>query len=151
MKQNLFFGKKTEKENIHLTLKFLREIDEEQIKKVQEKLKEIKVNSFEASIDEAGIFTSRIIWLKLNSSVVIELQRDIDEVLKDDFGKEHRFMSHITIARIKRKVEDINKLENYVKNIKLDLKGKITSFSFKKSTLTKEGPIFNVIERYELK
>jgi len=41
-----FLGKKTEIENLHLTLKFLGEIDDDKIKIVQEKLREIKFKKF---------------------------------------------------------------------------------------------------------
>ena len=35
-----FIGKKTEKENLHLTLKFLGEIDEEKIELIKKELRE---------------------------------------------------------------------------------------------------------------
>ena len=41
-----FTGKMTELENLHLTLKFLGEIDEERVKEVQKRLKEIKVEKW---------------------------------------------------------------------------------------------------------
>ena len=55
-----FKGKKTELENLHLTLKFLGEIDEVKIEEIKEKLKEIKIEKFETEIDEAGIFSERL-------------------------------------------------------------------------------------------
>ncbi|MBS3175781.1 RNA 2',3'-cyclic phosphodiesterase, partial [Candidatus Woesearchaeota archaeon] len=49
-RKKLFFGKCTEKENIHLTLKFLGEIDEDTLKNVKEKLKKIKIKPFTATL-----------------------------------------------------------------------------------------------------
>lgn len=150
-KKKLFFGKYIELQNIHLTLKFLNEIADEQIEKVKEKLKEIKSNSFETEITEAGVFSEdsiRIVWLKLSN--VDELQAKIDDILEGTFPKENRFMSHLTMARVKT-IEDKEKLISLLKEIKFNIKGRIKYFTFFKSTLTKEGPIYEVIEKYELK
>ena len=102
--KNLFSGKYTLKENTHLTLKFLGEITDDQIEKTKTKLQNINFKNFSAIVPEIGVFSKkqiRIIWLKLNSKEVIELQKQIDSSLKNIFRPESRFMSHITIARVK--------------------------------------------------
>ena len=108
--KNLFSGKITEKENIHLTLKFLGEIDELQVGQIIERLREIKIKKFEAELKELGVFNEnfiRIIWVHLANCD--RLQNEIDEALKDLFEKERRFMGHVTIARVKS-VKDKEKL-----------------------------------------
>lgn len=147
-----FEGKFTELENLHLTLKFLGEIDEEKIIEVKRRLKEIKYKKFEAKISEIGVFSPsyiKIVWVKLDNCY--DIQRIIDEKLDGIFKKEERFMGHITIARIK-----------YIKNKKYflgelkkteipeGLKFKVKSFELKKSELLPEGPIHEVIEEYPL-
>ena len=61
-----FTGKMTELENLHVTLKFLGEINFWRLKRVREKLKELKFESFDAKLDKVGIFSfrgnPRIIW-----------------------------------------------------------------------------------------
>ena len=47
-----FNGKKTESENLHLTLKFLGEVDSNDVEKVKEKLRKIKVKGFEVEINK---------------------------------------------------------------------------------------------------
>ena len=87
---------------MHLTLKFLGEIDKEKVEEVKKKLRELKMQSFEAELGEVGIFSKRfikIIWIKLENTE--KLQKEIDEKLKEIFELEERFMSHITIARVK--------------------------------------------------
>lgn len=152
-KQNLFIGKLTEPENLHLTLKFLGEIDKNTLEKVKEKLKEVKINEFEASLGEAGIFSEkfiRIIWIKIEGKEVLEFQKQIDKRLEGMFEKEFRFMGHITLARIK-KVSDRKALVDYIKDIKpKNLKFKVSEFFLKKSTLMPEGPVYNVLEEYKL-
>lgn len=151
-KQDLFSGKLTEIENVHITLKFLGEISENKVEEVQAELRKIKFKPFEAFLTEAGVFSEsfvRIIWLALGPREVYELQKDVDKVLENIFPNEHRFMSHITIARVKY-VRNKDKLINYLKNIKLpEIRGTISSFSLLKSTLTEQGPIYEVIEEYK--
>ena len=132
-----FKGKLTEKENLHLTLKFLGEVDEEKIRLLKDKLKEIKFKKFEAEIDSLGVFSEkfvRIVWLHLTNCE--KLQEKIDKKLEDIFQKEERFMSHLTIARvknIKNKKEFLEKLGK----IKINrIKFLVNSFKLKKSVLT---------------
>jgi len=152
-KQDLFTGKLTEEENLHLTLKFLGSIDKNKVENIKERLKHISVNSFEAKINEIGIFSPefvRIIWVTLNGNEAFELQSLIDNALVDFFPKEERFMSHITIARVKN-VKDKEKLIDYIDNFKIkEIKAKINSFSLITSELKPKGPIFTVIEKYKL-
>lgn len=152
-KQNLFNGKFTEPENLHLTLKFLGEIDDGKIEEVKRKLREIKFNDFEAELGEIGVFSKKfikIIWIKLNGKEVFDLQKEIDEALSDLFEPEQRFMSHITIARVKN-VGDRKALFDYIKNMKnRKIKFNVDKFSLKKSELSSEGPVYEDIEVYEL-
>jgi len=151
-KQNLFIGKFTEEANMHLTLKFLGSIPNEQVIKIKERLKGVKLDSFEASVDEVGVFSEefvRIIWTALKGNEVFELQRLIDNALVDFFPKEERFMSHITIARVKN-IKDKQPLFDALKKIKFEIKDQIKSFSFVRSVLIPSGPIYETIEKYSL-
>lgn len=151
-KQNLFTGKLTEEENLHLTLKFLGSISDDKMEQVRRSLKKIKFNHFTSEINEAGVFSEefvRIIWVTLGGREILELQNLVDDNIENIFPREERFMSHITIARVKS-LEDKQKLIDYVKKIKIDIKGKLTSFSLIKSTLKPSGAEYDVIEKYKL-
>ncbi len=109
-----FIGKKTEKENLHLTLKFLGEINDNRLNFVKRKLKEIKFQELNLSINNIGIFSQKdkiILWLRINGAE--ELQRKIDFSLKEIFPEEKRFMAHLTIARIK-KLKDKNSFFEFI-------------------------------------
>ena len=144
-------GKKTEEENLHLTLKFLGEIDEEKTELVKEKLREIKFKKFEAEIDEIGVFSEkfiRIIWLHLSGCD--KLQEEVDNKLKELFPKERRFMSHLTIARVKN-VENKKEFLVKIRKIKIDkIKFAVNSFKLKKSILTREKPVYEDILEIKL-
>lgn len=153
-KKNLFYGKFTEPENLHLTLKFLGEIEESKVEEVKKKLSEIKLKSFEASLGELGLFSEkmiRILWMKLQGKQIWNLQKEIDDKLGGlEFAKEERFMSHLTVARIKKVVSRKEFLE-YVKNIKTKkTKFQVKEFVFKKSELKPEGPVYTDIIRVKL-
>ncbi|MFP4111424.1 MAG: RNA 2',3'-cyclic phosphodiesterase [Candidatus Woesearchaeota archaeon] len=151
-KKELFRGKFTEKENIHLTLKFLGEISQETIEKTRNRLKKIRFHSFDAEIKKAGVFSkkvTRIIWLTLGPEKVFELQNAVDDSLEGLFKKEKRFMSHITIARVKT-IFDKQDLLDHLDKIEKVIKGNIQSFSLYESELTQNGPIYRLIERFFL-
>jgi 2'-5' RNA ligase len=155
-KKNLFIGKFTESENLHLTLKFLGEIDKKKIKQIKRILKKIKFKKFETELGETGAFSSRhnsyvkVIWIKIIGKLVFDLQKQIDIELKNLFKPEFRFMSHITIARV-RKTFDKKTLIEYLKKIKpKKIKFKIDKFFLKESILSPEGPTYKDIEKYNL-
>jgi 2'-5' RNA ligase len=150
-----FHGKMTELENLHLTLKFLGEIDGKKIEKVKEKLKKIELKAFEAHLGEIGTFSfkenPKIVWCKICGKEVWELQEAVDNSLAGIFLKEERFMSHLTIARI-RYAEDKKGFIEYVKKMKCkEIKFKVDRFFLKKSELMPSGPIYTTIEEYKLK
>jgi len=148
-KKNLFKGKITEKENLHLTLKFLGEISEEKIEEVKKKLKEIKLKRFEVSLKEFGVFNEnfvRIIWIHLSGAE--ELQKEIDSKLENLIEQERRFMSHITIARVKSC--DRKKLIEEVKKMSLEGEFYVESFELVCSELTESGPIYTILEKFKL-
>ncbi|MBR9705572.1 RNA 2',3'-cyclic phosphodiesterase [Candidatus Pacearchaeota archaeon] len=154
LKKRISFNcKYTEPENLHLTLKFLGEISEEQIDEVKKRLSEITMNDFEVGLGKVGSFESRfsyIIWVELNNSFVRELQKKIDDKLKNLFQSEFRFMGHITIVRA-RKMTNSKELKQYLKTIKPRKLGiKIDRFFLKKSDLKETGPEYSDLEVYEL-
>jgi 2'-5' RNA ligase len=143
-----FKGKKTEFENLHLTLKFLGEVDEKKIEEIKKRLKKIKLNSFEAEIHSIGMFSDRIAWLNVKNCD--ELQKQIDEKLEGIFEKEKRFMGHLTIARIKN-LEKRKEFLEKIKKIKIpEMKFEVKNFNLKKSKLTKKEPVYEDIEIYNL-
>ncbi len=146
-----FFGKRTEFENLHLTLKFLGEVDEKRIVEVKKNLRKIEFESFDSKIDLIGVFSEkfiRIIWLHLDNCE--KLQKQVDEKLRNLFEIEKRFMSHLTVARVK-KIENKYKFLKELKELKIPkIKFKVESFELKKSTLTEHGPIYETLEKYNL-
>ena len=78
------------------------------------------------------------------------LQKKIDESLKDLFKPEARFMSHLTIARIKH-TKNPKQFQEYISNIKpKPINFQINSFKLMSSQLKSPGPIYSTIQEYQL-
>ncbi len=150
-KEGLFLGKLTELKNLHLTLKFLGEIDESKLKEVEKRLEEIKFPDFNCSLGALGVFSEnfiKIIWIELTGAE--ELQKIIDESLKGIFETESRFMRHVTLARVKKVVNKELLIEK-LKKIKVkETEFNVKAFYLMKSELSEKGPIFDVIKEYSL-
>jgi len=152
--------KLVEPENIHITLKFLGDVDEELIEKIEESIKKsIKdTSSFEINLAGTGVFPNlgyiKIIWIGIQDNGELrKIADNIDEQLsKLGFEKERRpFSPHLTIARVKsaknkeKLIEIINKYhETEFTKIKVE------SVKLKKSELTPKGPIYTIIREIKL-
>lgn len=153
-RKGLFQGKWTKKENLHLTLKFLGEINKDQLNDVNKSLSSIEISPFEAALGKVGVFCSsktiRIIWIHILGDEVLKLQKSIDIVLSNQFPPENRFMSHLTIARVK-KVFDNQKLIKEVNEIQTKARPFIIDeFKLIQSDLLPSGPIYKTLSNYPL-
>jgi 2'-5' RNA ligase len=147
-------GKMTELENLHLTLKFLGEIDDSQVSMVKKRLNEIKFETMKLKLGKIGTFSvrgnPRIVWIKIEGKGIYDLQKKIDLVLKDEgFALEERFMGHLTIARV-RYVKDKKGFLEHVNKIHVKPVGfECSEFKLKKSELKPIGPTYSDIEIYK--
>ena len=135
------------KKILHLSLKFLGEVNENKIDEIKEKLNKIK-------LDKIGVFPNenyiRVVWVGLNpKEEVIELQQKIDSELLTLFSKDQRFSAHMTFGRVKF----IKDKEEFKKNLKIDIEEKefeFNEFCLVKSELSKDGPKYEILERFKL-
>ncbi|EGD52398.1 2'-5' RNA ligase [Thermoanaerobacter ethanolicus JW 200] len=114
-------GRWTYKDNFHITLKFLGEIEVEAISKIEEAAKvAVKgISPFYIRLSEVGFFKGdkemRVLWIGTEESEFLnKLHHNIDkELYKIGFAKDERkFTSHITIARDIRLSIDIEEVNN---------------------------------------
>lgn len=146
--------------NIHLTLKFLGEIDEKKSENIIQIIEEIAKNSacFYIRISSIGAFPKinfpRVLWVGIDKGdrESKEIAEQLEErIAKLGIPKEDRpFSSHITIGRLRSNLNR-EKLIQKLSNLAAGLAGleklqftvkKITLF---KSTLTPKGPVYEII------
>lgn len=139
-----------ETENMHITLKFLGEVDQKKISAINCKLTEIKHHKFEIFVKGIGVFPNenyaKIIWVGCESEELVKLVEKINNKL-NEFPKEG-FKGHITIARIKKKIELKHFLEKY-RDWKFG-RFKVEKFFLMKSELFPSGPKYKMIAEYKL-
>ena len=135
---------------IHLTLKFLGEVNEQKIPEIKQKLDKIDFVPFAASLGSAGVFPDeryvKIVWVGVEPvNSITALQQKIEKSLSGLFEPDTRFTPHLTLARVKfikdKKlfIENLKKLAAEKKEFLVD------SFKLIKSTLTPKGPVYETI------
>ena len=147
-------------ENIHLTLKFLGEIKEEQVVEVCDITKDVasRHRSFELDVGTVGHFggrSARVLWIGAGQDCdnLVQLQQDLEQQL-DSAGwpKETRkFSAHLTLCRIRNSKAGF-KLAQLAQEFKDFMLGTMPadSVSVYQSQLTSEGPIYTTLGNYEL-
>lgn len=151
--------KVVERENLHLTLKFIGEIGESSYKRIVDSLSPSlsEFSSFEVNLKGSGFFPSiselRVVWVGMNAPEIVYIQKEIDDTLKGmGFREDRKFVPHLTVSRVKSSLNKkslLNVLDEYKEH---DFGSEmITKINFKKSTLTPSGPIYETLKEFNLK
>lgn len=150
-----------EKNNLHLTMKFLGYISLEQTELIKSILKEItsRYSPFIIKLSSnIGIFPTykmpRIIWVGIKEGIneLKELYNSIENNLfNKGFPREDKdFSGHITIGRVK----SIKNKANFIQILKIvkinNLSQEVSSIDLMESKLTPSGPIYNITAKFPL-
>ena len=141
------------KKNIHITLKFIGNVEDNLLDGIKSRLSKVKYNKFSMALSKVGWFpeenSPRVVWIGVdNEKEVINLQKKIDETLLDILQGEQKFSAHITLGRVKRTDKKLLESLRMIKIEKMNIN--VESFSLIGSKLTRDGPKYNVVERYNL-
>jgi len=148
-------------DSIHLTLKFLGEIEDEQVVGVCDIVKDVagRHKSFKLSIESVGCFggkSARVLWVGGGEGTenLLQLQKDLEQQLAEaGWPPETReFTSHLTLCRVKDSKAGL-KLAQVADNYKELKLGTISadSLSVYQSQLTPTGPIYTVLGNCKLR
>lgn len=147
-----------EEENIHLTLKFLGDVDEKKAEEITKALGTVKQDPFRCSVKGFGAFPSddyvKVIWAGLEPhDDIVSLQKKIDDALEPiGFKRDSKFHPHATIGRV-RFVKDKALLKKWLSELKENVYEKefsVDSFVLKKSRLEPSGPVHEEIGSFRL-
>ena len=141
------------KQNMHFTLIFLGEINEETAENVKKVLSSVLFKPIEANFVHVGAFPNpkfpRVIWIgtdEPSSKQLVEFASQVEQKLAPlGFKSDRPFQPHLTIFRIKKKVDDISKKIEKFKAVELG-KEVISELKFKQSILTPNGPIYSDLQ-----
>ncbi len=151
--------KLVEPENLHLTLKFLGEVEESRIPVIVEALSEAVsgFKKFKITVEGVCAFPKvnrpNVIWIGVGDGreSLIELANSVENSLKRiGFPKERRpYEPHLTIARVKYRSSDLPAI---IKRVEGTFIGDVTvrEVRLKKSTLTPQGPIYDTLGSFPL-
>jgi 2'-5' RNA ligase len=146
-------------ENLHFTVKFLGEVEEEKIAEIIVQLEKL-VQSFSVFMVEftgVGAFPDlsapQVLWLGAKSTELLRLMQDTDAALDHLRKDEHASgFPHLTLARIKL-VKDyprwLEKIKAFDK-IKLE-EMRVDNIVLYESILGKDGPRYKVVKEFRLK
>jgi len=146
--------------NMHLTLKFLGDTNEELIDEIEKIMKESVegIEPFNIQLKGTGVFPNpnyiKVIWIGIqNGEQIIPIAQKIDEkISKLGFKKEKRkFSPHLTIGRVKsaKNKDKIIKIIDKYRDVQFaDLK--VEFLKLIRSELTPKGPIYTTIKEIKL-
>ncbi len=149
-------------ENIHLTIKFLGDIETDKIDSIAGLLEgaAAKSHSFDISVKGVGGFPTidnpRVLWVGIEESNVnlFALYNNIEDALSAiSFAKEERsFKPHLTLGRIKF-LKDKKGLKERIERFKDITLGQymVDSICFFQSTLTPKGAVHIKLKEAKLK
>lgn len=148
-------------ENVHITLKFLGDTDEQQVGSIIAAVKDQIINwhSFPVTVGGTGTFPNprqpRIIFLDIKDG--LEKLREISNIIEncmERFGykqEKRAFTPHLTIGRVKDDRQAINAVESLLRYQYEPVPFNATQIVFFESTLTPQGAIYTPLEIITLK
>ncbi|MDR0911663.1 MAG: RNA 2',3'-cyclic phosphodiesterase [Methanobrevibacter sp.] len=164
-------------DNIHLTLKFFGSINSNQLEEIKDKISIVLKNysSFNLNIQSTGVFPSnnniKVIWVgvkenniensktinnnSIENTYLNSLFNDLDFQFNQlGFKAEKKFSPHLTIARVKNKLNSNDKqaINDILNKFKRKRFGNIefNKITIKKSVLTSKGPIYSDLKSFYL-
>jgi len=108
-------------ENMHLTLRFIGEVPPKSLGEIEARLREVSFGRFMVPLKAVGVFPSedyvRVVWTGCESPELDGLAKKVIEALRGIGKEEDRgFSAHLTIARVKKKIDVRKFLEKHAKD-----------------------------------
>jgi 2'-5' RNA ligase len=145
------------REQMHLTLRFIGEVDGNDARALDEVLAGIEAPAFDLQLHGVGQFGNKqphTLWAAARKHDMLDhLQRKVDSAIRKVGQPQdaHKFMPHVTLARLRH--PDLDKLREWLVAHALftsDLFA-VDAFSLYSSKLTSDGSIYRVEQEYPLR
>ncbi len=148
-------------DNIHLTVKFLGEVDESRAGAIEDGLRHAvgDTKTFAVPVGQFGAFPSvkrpRVLWVGCETPPVLELLADAVEREMSQLGFEtegRAFRPHVTIGRVRREARpaELKGLEKDLERLEFFEEPQIASVDLMRSHLGPKGPRYERLVSVEL-
>jgi 2'-5' RNA ligase len=145
--------------NLHVTLKFLGEVDDGKVGELRRALASIEQPKFNVTVKGLGVFPKpdyvRVLWAGVEEGFneVVELHSKVESALKPlGFGGDRDYHPHVTLARVKGSV-DVGRLRGFMDSHLETIFGSygVDEFTLIESRLTSKGPVYTKVQGFGLK
>jgi 2'-5' RNA ligase len=151
-------AKWVEPDNLHMTLKFLGEIDDATLLEVKECIETCsqRFQTLQVSLTHFGFFPDdrrpRVFFVATDQETALQqIASCLEERLQNaGFTKEGRFKSHITLARLKS-AKNIELLKKALEKLSAQGGFEVNGVTLFKSVLGRAGPVYEVILKVNFK
>ncbi|MGB9824711.1 MAG: RNA 2',3'-cyclic phosphodiesterase [Candidatus Hydrothermia bacterium] len=154
-KKHLSGVKWVERENLHITCKFLGEVNTQQLESLDKMLKEHFNKGLSVKIRLSGFGTfpnlkwPRVLWIGVEGEKekILEIWKKVEDITRQmKIGEpEKDYIPHLTIGRVKVPIEIKQDFINYSSR-----EFSINYITLYQSTLTPEGPIYTKLKEIKL-
>jgi 2'-5' RNA ligase len=146
-----------EREQLHLTLRFIGEVDGRDARALEDALAGIDAPAFEMQLHGVGQFGNRqphSLWAAARRNDLLEhLQRKVDTAIRRVGQPQdaHKFAPHVTLARLRH--PDLDRVRQWLSTHALYTSDQFTigAFCLYSSKLTSDGSIYRVEQEYPLR
>jgi 2'-5' RNA ligase len=135
-----FIGKRVERENLHVNLKFFGEVPKPD--RIINTLQRINFKPFTAKINGFSAFPNekfpRVIYLRVESPEMVELQKNVQQSLRNFDNRPYK--PHVTLMRVRKQERRSNLFEQEFKD-----EFAVADYVLFKSSLTPGGPEYEKV------
>ncbi len=143
-------------ESTHITVKFFGEVEKDKLEHILAALRSIKLKKFAVEADKLNYYTMpngrpRVVFLSFKrSKQLTDLHDAVEASLKELGFSKNDFKCHATLFRVKY-LKDKFRLIEILKHVKVEpLNLEINSMELFESILIEKGPVYKLVEKFEL-
>jgi 2'-5' RNA ligase len=145
------------REQLHLTLRFIGEVDGSETRALEDALAAIDAPAFDLQLHSVGQFGKKqphALWAAARKHELLEhLQRKVDNAIRRVGQPQdaHKFTPHVTLARLRH--PDLDKVREWLIEHALFTSHEfpVASFCLYSSKLTSDGSIYRIEQEYPLR
>jgi RNA 2',3'-cyclic 3'-phosphodiesterase len=153
--QDIFHGRLLRIDHIHITLRFIGDVDRKAEESIEHRLHHVPFHPFSVALGPLGYFGPHgnmiTIWLRAKGQELETLASDINKVVHPFVGAaEKPFVGHVSIARVQLDGIDLKRIHHFLQMRQIEpMNFMVTEFVLNQSFITKSGTVHSPLERYK--